>query len=144
MKDNKTAKIDDYVPMINEIITSLGVDPSTCFDPDNYMWNLQKGSAKIHVKMFTIEYENGNKNNYIQIASPVMSVPAQKIMEFYKRLLELNDTTIGIKFSIRDNQVFLLTERELLNLDKSEAETMFHRIGNYADDIDDKLKAEFS
>ncbi len=31
MKEGRAAKIEVYVPMINEIITSLGVNPNECY-----------------------------------------------------------------------------------------------------------------
>jgi len=50
---------------------------------------------------------------------------------------------ILVKFSIKDDNVWLVTQRELQDLDRSEAVLMLQRVGNFADDIDDKLKTEF-
>lgn len=142
-KEGRPARVEAYVPMVNDIIVSLGVDPEQCYNEEKGVWFLKKGSANVEVAMFSINYGETSED-YIEIASPIMKIPASNLEVFYKRLLELNDTNIGVKFSIKGDWIWLLAQRELRDLDRSELETMFHRIGNYADDMDDKLQAEFS
>ncbi len=143
MKEGRPAKIDAYVPMINEIISSLGVDPSTCYNDEKKVWSLQKDDAKVDVVMFSISQEGSGTTDYIEIASPVMKVIDVNLENFFRRLLEINNTSIGVKFALDQEWVWLLVQRELEGLDRSEILTMLDRIGNFSNDMKQQLKDEF-
>jgi hypothetical protein len=123
---------------MNEIVSSLGIDPKTCYDAENISWSLQKGSAEVTLLLFSLEGKD-----YIEVSAPVIEAPEENELEFYRQLLEINSGIIGIKFALENGLVWLLAQRELDGLDESEALTMLERVGNFADEIEDKLKNEF-
>ncbi len=65
------------------------------------------------------------------------------MLAFYRKLLELNDFYIGVKLAIKDNQVWLLGQRECEGMDKNEARRIIDNVRITADDIDVKLMQEF-
>jgi hypothetical protein len=48
-----------------------------------------------------------------------------------------------VAFTIFKDKAYIKSIRELEGLDKSEVKSTFDRIGIYADDYDDKLKAKY-
>ncbi len=143
MKDGMPAKIEAYVPIINEIVSSLGVPPSECYNEEKKIWSLQKNNAKVDIIMFSISNKNGESEDYIEISSPVMEIPSKETEKFFKKLLEINSTSIGVKFAIDKDWAWLLVQRELKGLDRNETLTMLERIGNFSNDMQKNLKEEF-
>ena len=91
MKEGRPAKIEAYVPMINDIVRSLGVNVNDSFDRESNTWFLKKGSASVTIQLFTINYGEKEKEDFIEISSLIKHSPKKNLTEFYKRLLELND-----------------------------------------------------
>lgn len=137
--------IQHYYNMVEEVITSLGVDPATCRGDQPGQWNLKLGSASVWVDVFQSKDAQGNfiDYGYLQILAPVCEVPVNNQHIFTKELLEINHTLYGVGFTIYGNNAYIKAIRELDGLDKSEISSTFNRVGVYADDWDDKLKAKY-
>lgn len=145
MKEGRAAKIEEYVPLINEIINNLGVDPATCYNERKKAWHLKKGKAEVELTMFSIKRDNGTADDYIEVASPVFNSVKDNGIDFFKKLLKINNTSIGVKFALdNDDKVWLLVQRELVDLDRNEIITMLERIGNFSNDMQKQLKEEFN
>jgi hypothetical protein len=99
-----------------------------------------KGSATVWIDCWYIERE---QRAYYQAMSPIMQIPASNTAELFKELLEINDKLFAVAFTIFDNWVWLKVIREATGLDADEAFGLMTRIGNYADDYDDMLKAKY-
>lgn len=137
--------IGNYYEMIDSIIRDLGVDPAACRGDQPGQWNLKKGSASVWVDVWQTKDANGNLQDYgyLQIMAPIMEVPVNNQHLFTKELLELNHSLYGVGFTIFKDWAYIKMVRELDGLDKNEAAAMFNRVGNYADDYDDRLKAKY-
>ena len=137
--------IQHYYNMVEEVITGLGVDPATCRGDQAGQWNLKLGSASVWVDVFQSKDAQGNliDYGYLQILAPVCEVPVANQSLFTKELLEINHTLYGVAFTIYGNNAYIKAIRELEGLDKSEISSTFNRVGVYADDWDDKLKAKY-
>lgn len=141
-----TPDLSPYYQLVENTITKLGIDPSTCRSKNNDgavkpgAWNLKKGSAKVWIDLWYIEKEN---RPYFQVMSPVMQIPANKQGELFKELLEINDKLYGVAFTIYNKWVWLKVIREVDGMDESEAFAMLTRIGNYADQYDDALMQKY-
>jgi hypothetical protein len=137
--------IQHYYNMVEEVITGLGVDPATCRGDQPGQWNLKLGSASVWVDVFQSKDADGNliDYGYLQILAPVCEVPVNNQHIFTKELLEINHTLYGVGFTIFGNNAYIKAIRELEGLDKSEVSSTFNRVGVYADDWDDKLKAKY-
>jgi hypothetical protein len=137
-EEQKAFDIQLYVNIINDVITELGVNPDGVYDKAKNTWSLYKGSAQVIIEFFTIE-----TTWYIDFRSPVCQIPTTNVLPFYRKLLELNHWNIGIKFSVDQDQAWLSINRELAGIDKAEAAANLNRVGNMADEWDDKLREEF-
>ena len=132
--------LQQYYDMVDNIIKSLGVDPAACKSETPGQWNLKKGSAPVWIDVWQVQNE---ERGYFQVMSPVCQVPVNNQHLFTKELLEINHTLYGVAFTIFKDWAYIKMIREVDGLDQKEAEAMINRVGNYADDWDDKLKAKY-
>jgi hypothetical protein len=133
--------LSKYNTMIEEIIQSLGVDPSLCRGERPGQYSLMLGSARVWIDVWYIESQG---RSYFQAMSPVMRLPVyERQQAFFQELLEVNDKLYGVAFTVYNGWAWLKHIRETDGLDKSEAEAMIHRIGVYADQYDDYLKGKY-
>ena len=133
--------LSKYFTMVEEIIQSLGVDPSLCRGQNPGQYSLMLGSARVWIDVWYIESQS---RSYFQAMSPVMRLPIlQSQHAFFQELLEINDKLYGVAFTVYNGWAWLKHIRETDGLDKSEAEAMIHRIGVYADQYDDYLKGKY-
>ena len=83
----------------------------------------------------------------ILLLAKIMSAPADREAEFFKKLLELNySATSNAAFALdkETGMVYLRASRPVSGLDYEEFEEMLHSVATVADEWDDKLIAEFS
>jgi len=138
-KKEKVENFDHYKKIIESIIKEWKLDPNKLYNPKQRTWSLVQGSVKFFITIFNLK-----GIDYIEIAASIVKLPDDNLLPFYRKLLELNDYYIGIKLSIKGNQVWLLGQRECKGLDKGEAKKLIDNVRLIADDIDDKLMKEFS
>ena len=137
--------IQHYYNLVEEVIRDLGVDPAAARGDQAGQWNMRLGSASVWIDVFQSKDASGNliDYGYMQILAPVCDVPADRAAEFTMELLQLNHTLYGVGFTVYANKSYIKAIRELEGLDKSEVRATFDRVGIYADDHDDRLKAKY-
>ncbi|CAN5255532.1 hypothetical protein BH09BAC5_BH09BAC5_04630 [soil metagenome] len=137
--------IQHYYNMVEEVIRDLGVDPSTARGDQPGQWNMRLGSASVWIDVFQSKDKDGNfiDYGYLQILAPICDVPMDRVADFSMELLQTNHTLYGVAFTIYNNKSYIKSIRELEGLDKSEVRATFDRVGIYADDYDDVLKAKY-
>lgn len=129
-----------YYNMVETCIRDLGVDPALCRGEQAGQWSLKKGSASVWIDVWHIEREN---RAYFQVLAPVMQIPTANLQAFYQELLELNYTFYGVAFVKYNDWIYVKVIRETDGLEQKEAAAMINRVGWYADEYDDKLKARY-
>jgi hypothetical protein len=137
--------IQHYYNLVEEVIRDLGVDPTVARGEQAGQWNMRLGSASVWIDVFQSKDSAGNfiDYGYLQILAPVCDVPKDRQAEFTLELLQLNHTLYGVGFTIYGDKSYIKAIRELEGLDKSEVRATFDRVGIYADDHDDRLKAKY-
>ncbi|MBI3511823.1 MAG: YbjN domain-containing protein [Bacteroidetes bacterium] len=137
--------INHYTNLVEEVIRDLGVDPATARGEKPGTWNMRLGSANVWIDVWQSKDKDGNPvdGGYMQIMAPICEVPVENQAAFTKELLEINHTLYGVGFTIFEKWAYIKAIRELEGLDKSEVRATFDRIGIYADDYDDVLKAKY-
>ena len=134
-------QLESHYLLVEEIISELNIDPKTARGTKAGQWSLRKGSAKVWIDVWYIEKEN---RSYFQVMSPVVEIPKEdQQLEFYRDLLTLNDKFFGVAFSLFKGWAWIKHIRETEGLDKSEAKSIIQRVGNYADQWDDKLREKY-
>jgi hypothetical protein len=138
-KKEEAKNFDHFKKVIEEIIREWELDPDALYNPEFKSWALKQGSADFWITLFSLD-----GTDFMEVAASVVKLPEDNLLPFYRRLLELNDYYIGVKLSAKDNQIWLLGQRECEGMDKGEAKRLIDNVRLIADDIDDKLMQEFS
>jgi len=138
----KTFSPDEYQAIVKKVITDLGLNADECYNAEGRYWRLCRGSAELFISLFTLG-EGADAEWYIELSSPVMKLPSENLLAFYRRLLEENARWVGPRFSIRGDTAWLDITRELAGIDYDECRRSLERIGYVADELDNALRAEF-
>jgi hypothetical protein len=138
----KPGDLTPYYEIIGKVISDLGLNPDECYNQEGKYWSLCKGSADVFVSLFILG-EGEDAEWYVEFSSPVMKLPSDNLLPFYRRLLEENAKWVATRFSLRDDTVWLDTTRELAGIDYDECYRSLTRIGEVADQLDDELRKEF-
>ena len=82
----------------------------------------------------------------MRIFSPIIKVPENNQANFYKKLLEINDSKLGVKLTLLpgSTQVYATFERDIKGIDYEELATCIADLEWWADELDDELAVEFS
>ncbi|MBN2727666.1 MAG: YbjN domain-containing protein [Bacteroidales bacterium] len=132
--------IEHYYQMVETIISKLGVDPAICRGEEPGEWNLKKGSSNVWVNVWKVQDQD---YGYIQVMGPITQIPVENRDIFMTEVLEINHTLYGVAFSKYKEWLYIRAIRELDGLDEHEANSMFTRIGNYADEYDNYFKNKY-
>uniref|UniRef100_A0A7V0Z3W1 YbjN domain-containing protein n=1 Tax=candidate division WOR-3 bacterium TaxID=2052148 RepID=A0A7V0Z3W1_UNCW3 len=127
-----------YEKMVNDLLSSFGLDPEKCRHRPRTLWSAYRGSALVYIDIFKLE-----DIDYIEISCPIMLLPSRNLLVFYKKLLEFNYQLMGVKFFVRDQWVYLAENRGLKGLDSDELKGMIERVSYHADRLDEALIEEF-
>jgi len=127
--------------MIEQYVKSIGLSKADAYKEENNTWHWMRGSAQIDVYVT----DGGNNRQYLCINSPIMQVPSSNVMDFYRHLLELNYSKLGIKLSIKPESphVFAIYERDVSGMDYKELETCIRDLEWWADKLDDELQEQY-
>ncbi|KAA3656429.1 MAG: hypothetical protein DWQ04_31165 [Chloroflexi bacterium] len=101
-------------------------------------WWIQRGSATVYIIINPHEHAPS-----IRIMSPILYLPEDYILPFYRRCLELNMELMNCALGAAEDTVSVVTERPIAGLDPEELESMIAYLSGVADEIDDKLAEEF-
>ena len=127
--------------MIQEYVESVGLTKEGTYNSETDSWNWKRGAASIEVFIA----DGGNKREYLCIYSPLMKVPAKEEFTFYRHLLELNYSKLGLKLATRPKSefVYAVSERDIRGMDFNELDTCIKDLEWWADKLDDELQEQF-
>ncbi|PKQ66731.1 YbjN domain-containing protein [Raineya orbicola] len=131
--------------MIDRYVVSVGLTKEGTYNPERRAWYWTIGSAKIEVFIQAIPMKDGSQRNFLRIFSPLMQVPKHDELRFYRHLLELNDSKLGVKLTIMpgSDTVYATYERDIQGIDYDEVSTCIADLEWWADTLDDQLKQQF-
>ncbi len=130
--------------MIERYVLSVGLEKAKCYDSLKNSWNWRIGSASIQVFVQSVPLSSGTIRYYLRIFSPLMEIPTTNEAYFYRYLLELNDSKLGVKLSVLGNWVYATYERDVVGMDYDELSTCIADLEWWADTLDDQLKEKFT
>lgn len=136
----KQTGVKECAKMVQIFLKKVGLNPSEhrIRQPNTLGWWVTHGSAVVYILI-----NQGDTSSTIRVASPILFLPDDYILPFYRRLLEYNLNLINCALAVSDDKVLLVSERPLEGLDQNELEGMIHYLAGVADDIDDHLSNEF-
>jgi CelD/BcsL family acetyltransferase involved in cellulose biosynthesis len=130
--------------LVEATITKLGLDATKARvkdEPTQRSWTLQRGSASV---LITAVHKVDQKNVFLRVASPVMTLPEGNREAVYKRLLELNAGGLAnAAFGLIADRVVAVSERPAEGLDANEVDQIVRHLSAVADTYDDRLVKEF-
>jgi|APMed6443717190_1056831.scaffolds.fasta_scaffold57567_2 hypothetical protein len=145
MTDSEGLSFQESSRTVEEALaTHFGLDPRQnrleTQEASMMAWGLTKGSASIFISLTW-----GQRNQTLQIFSPILVLTPQVNLNLYPTLLGLNASNelVGAAFAIRDNKVILKVDRNARDLSVAAVTDMIRRIGTLADRYDDLLVEQF-
>lgn len=138
-KKTKEISKEDCITMVENFLNKIGLNPSEQrLKGDTIGWVAVRGSAITYIMIF--EYENFAS---IRIYSPILYLPEENILPFYRKCLEINFELVNCAICVYEDKVALVVERPIGGLDPEELEGMVNYLSSVADDLDNKLADEF-
>ncbi len=134
--------IADVRNLISSVIDRFGGD-SYESRVDKNTWRIGIGSAGGFVAL--IEDAQNADNSDLIVYFPIMKVPVEKSLPYYRRLLELNRGLMGkAAFAVNDeNVISIIAGRSVTDIDPNEMADIIVRTARLADYYDDVLLDEF-
>jgi hypothetical protein len=128
--------------MVGRFLTECGLEPESCMleEEEGLGWTIQNGSAAIHILLAQNEML---EEVTIEVFSPILKIPTQNVLPFYRRCLETNRYLVGCALCVSSDNVLIVAERALSGLDYEELERMILSVAEAADAMDDELAKEF-
>jgi hypothetical protein len=136
----KETTVQDCVRMIENFLKKAKMRPNEqrLPDPDTLGWWLQRGSARIYIVL-----NQHDDIKTVRFFSPILYLPDDHILPFYRRCLEINMGLMQCAFAAREDTIGLVSERPIEGLDDKELEMMLLYVSRVADEIDNVLANEF-
>jgi hypothetical protein len=129
--------------MIEQYANSVGLDKAQVFDVSKNLWHWRVGSANIQVIVEGVAVGKDRMRHYLRIFSPLLEIPTVNETAFYRHLLELNDSKLGVKLTVTGNWAYATYERDIQGMDYQELSTCIGDLEWWADLLDDQLKNKF-
>ena len=101
-------------------------------------WWAMRGRAVVYV--FVNEHDEMNS---IRIVSPILYLPSENLLPFYRACLEINSELVSCALAVDKDVVMLVHERPLKGLDAEEISDNMHMLAHFADRFDNELAQEF-
>jgi hypothetical protein len=130
--------------MIDNYVKEIGLTKDQTYNSERKAWYWVRGSANIEV--FVQEIPMGDySREFLRVFSPIMKVPKGNELQFYRALLDLNDSKLGVKLSTMEgtDQVYVTFERDIQGIDYDEVKTCIADLEWWADELDDILINQF-
>lgn len=145
MEQQVSPQLQRAMDMVNQYVEYIGLTIDQAYRPDTRSWHWKMGSASMEVFFTVLTFEGGSSRTYLRIFSKLMEVPTNNVVQFYRHLLELNDTKLGVKISVQPNSqnVYATYERDIRGMDYNEISIVIADMEYWADRLDDELKTQF-
>lgn len=127
------------------VVEEFGLNKNDVYNPESKSYTWTTGSASIIVFIQDVPVSSGTRT-FLRIFSYLGKVPRGKELDLYKKLLEMNDTYLGVKLTLMPNsdQIYATYERDIEGIDYEELKTCVTDLEWWADELDDKLNKEFN
>lgn len=143
------AMLEEQYSRVTEMIhcyaESVGLNRQQVYNSELKNWRWKTGTASIEILIAVLNFPNGGRRDYLRIFAPLMDVPSNNLLAFYRHLLELNDTKLCVKLSIMPNsqRVYATYERDIKGMDFYELKTCIIDLEYWAVQFKADLNAQF-
>lgn len=126
--------------LIQGVLKDMGVNDGYTEIKGGYKFEKSLGSAGFYI---TIKFNAGLNINTLTFVAPILKIPNRRKEQFYLRCLQLNKYLVSCALAITDDEVQIVSERDLKGLDAYEFKMMMQSVAISANDLDDPLSEEF-
>ncbi len=143
-KHEKPYTLEKADQIVRELLKSMGTnhkDAKMDMEDKNLLgWAIGVGEAIIYIYIF----QSDDNTLFIKFVSPVMYMPEENLLPFYRKLLELNNRLHDIGFSIENNIVLMFAQRriELTTIEESKYIIMY--LARMVQELGGDLMKEFN
>ncbi len=139
-KEATQRSVKDCVEMVESFLRKVGLNPEILKVPEQSGtgWTFSRGSAELFVGL-----RENNGRGVVVIMSPLVYLPEQNLLPFYRRCLEINMELINCALAASEDKIYLVHERPIEGLDPVEIEGTLDYLSNVADNLDDRFASEF-
>jgi len=126
--------------IVGDVLGKIGITdrPDPLPEDRGFGWIIRRGSAVIFISVNQV-----NERAYLRLVSPILHLPAENLLPLYRTLLGINMELTSAALAVHEDKVCVVSERPVAGLDPVEADDLIKRIAHYADELDNKLAAEF-
>ncbi len=137
---SKDRTVEDCESMIEDLLMSIDSDIIDAREETHEAigWTLSRGSAQVFIYLSKDE-----EAPTVRIVSPILYLPPDKLLPFYRRCLELNMKLLNCAIAAQENLIFIVNERPSYGLDEEELVGTLDYLSSVADELDDELAQEF-
>ena len=142
-----STEFDKAKQLVEDAIKKLGLDPTSTRaqvpGASQAAWTLKRGSASVLV---TVTHHEDQDETFLRIASPVVTLPADKSKHeaLFRRLLEINAGGLAnAAFGLSGDRIVAVSERPAEGLGAEEVDQSIKHLAAVADTFDDRLEKEF-
>ena len=141
--NEREANLLSTVAMVEDVLIEFGHFVNECRRDrvgSAHAWAFQKGSATIAIDL--VEHPASWR---LRVSAIVMTTnDTVDKLGLYEQLLTLNAVEVtGAAFAIQGSEVLLLSERNTIDLDRSEVRDLVLIVRTFADEYDDKLVDQY-
>jgi len=139
-KNKSELTMKDCTKMVENFFQKVGLNANTSRlqDADTPAWFVTRGSAAVYISL----HESDGATS-LRVFSPILYLPQENILPFYRRCLEINRGLVNCALCVQEDRVALVSQRFVTGLDPEELEGTIAYLGAAADDLDNKLADEF-
>lgn len=139
-KKTDIGDIKESVKIVREVLGKIGINetPQPIDGGKGFGWVIQRGSAVVYVMINQID-----SKGFFKVISPILYLPSENLLPLYRSILEINMDLISAALGVQEDKVCVMSERSIAGLDAEEADEIIKRVSYYADQLDNKLAAEF-
>lgn len=132
--------IQDCKAKIRTMLNESDLEKGEDWDEMEEGFLFHSGSAIIAIQFFVDE----DQTSYVVLHSPIVKLPPDNLLAFYRHLLELNDDIAGqVSVGVDHDVVSVIAGRAIEGLTEEGLLHVMLMVGGIADDLDDRLHDEF-
>lgn len=143
-------KLNNYISLVEEAISKLGVDPAVCRTDQANKWHLHRGQAQVVLMVRKSRTHKGIEKDTVVMVSPVVVVPQDEKLKqkLYHFLLATSHQMITEAFSIAKETngtevAYLSSTYFIEDMNSEEIAFMLDSMSYYALKFSDELRVEF-
>lgn len=101
-------------------------------------WTVMRGSAIVYILVLP-----SDMGPLLRIVSPIVYMPAQNLVPFYRKLLDVNSGLVECALAMDKDVVICVSTRPTRGLGQDELDELISLVSGAADGLDHELNKEF-